>query len=389
MFQDEARIGQKGRVCHRWYTRGKRPPGRADQRYTFAYIFAAAEPGTDNAFALVMPEVSTHAMQIYLDKLSATVAIDEHLLLVLDQAGWHGANDLKVPANITLEPLPPRSPELNPVERLWLYLKERFLSHRLLDDYDAIVTAACNAWNRLAAEAGPFRSRIYVDTGPIVERAYAAAAGLGAWGKNTCLLDPEHGSWFFLGEVVTDLELAADAPRTDMCGSCTACLDACPTGALPAAYVLDATRCISYLTIEVKGAIPEDRREGIGRHVFGCDICQDVCPWNRRRRHRGTAAFEPRPGLQAPDLAELAGLDDEAFRERFRKNPVKRAKRRGLLRNVAVALGNAGDAVRRPVLERLARDEDPVVREHAAWALRNLDLPKPDKKKGGVAAPPG
>jgi transposase len=158
MFQDEARIGQKGRVCHRWYTKGKRPPGRADQRYTFAYIFAAAEPGTDNAFALVMPEVSTNAMQIYLEKLSATVAIDEHLLLVLDQAGWHGANDLKVPANITLEPLPPRSPELNPVERLWLYLKERFLSHRLLDDYNAIVDAACRAWQRLTSEPGRIKS---------------------------------------------------------------------------------------------------------------------------------------------------------------------------------------------------------------------------------------
>ena len=133
MFEDEARIGQKGRICHRWYTRGKRPPGRADQRYTFAYVFAAVEPGTDNAFALVMPEVSTLAMQIYLDKLSATIAVDEHTVLVLDQAGWHGANDLEVPANISLLPLPPRSPELNPVERLWLFLKERFLSHRLLD----------------------------------------------------------------------------------------------------------------------------------------------------------------------------------------------------------------------------------------------------------------
>jgi epoxyqueuosine reductase len=265
------------------------------------------------------------------------------------------------------------------------------------DDYHDVMKAMLERLvERLAAEAGPFRSRIYVDTGPIVERAYAAAAGLGAWGKNTCLLHPEHGSWFFLGEVVTDLELAPDAPRADMCGSCTACLDACPTGALPAAYVLDATRCISYLTIEVKGAIPEDRREGIGRHAFGCDICQDVCPWNRRRRHRGTAAFEPRPGLQAPDLAELAGLDDAAFRERFRKSPLKRAKRRGLLRNVAVALGNAGDPARRPVLESLAEDADPVVREHARWALGRLDPatrgtrgPGPEKKTGGVAAPRG
>jgi len=241
------------------------------------------------------------------------------------------------------------------------------------DDYhDVMVTMLGRLADRLTEAAGPFRSRVYVDTGPIVERAYAAAAGLGAWGKNTCLLHPEHGSWFFLGEVVTDLDLAPDAPRPDMCGSCTACLDACPTGAFPAPYVLDATRCISYLTIEVKGALPEDRREGLGRQVFGCDICQDVCPWNRRRRHRGAGAFEARPGLQSPDLTELAGLDEEAFRARFRKSPVKRAKRRGLLRNVAVAIGNARDASRRPVLERLAGDQDPIVREHAQWALARL-----------------
>jgi epoxyqueuosine reductase len=224
----------------------------------------------------------------------------------------------------------------------------------------------------LRQEAGPFTARTYVDTGPVVERAYAAAAGLGAWGKNTCLLHPEHGSWFFLGEAVTDLDLPADAPRPDLCGSCTACLDACPTGALPAPYVLDARRCISYLTIEVKGALPEERRPDLGRHVFGCDICQDVCPWNRRRRQRGGPAFAPRAGLEAPDLGDLASLDAAAFRERFRRSPVKRARRRGLLRNVAVALGNSGDTSRRPILETLAKDEDPLVREHALWALRRL-----------------
>jgi epoxyqueuosine reductase len=226
-----------------------------------------------------------------------------------------------------------------------------------------------------------------VDTGPIVERAYAAAAGIGAWGKNTCLLHPEHGSWFFLGVLVTDLELSPDAPRADMCGTCTACLDACPVGALPAPYVLDATRCISYLTIELKGAIPEGQREGIGRHVFGCDVCQDVCPWNRKRRVRGGPAFEPRPGLLAPELAELAGLDPEAFRARFRGSAVKRAKRRGLLRNVAVALGNSGDASRRPVLERLAADADAVVAEHARWALARLDASAAGG--AGTAAAPG
>jgi epoxyqueuosine reductase len=209
-----------------------------------------------------------------------------------------------------------------------------------------------------------------------VERAYAAAAGIGAWGKNTCLLEPMLGSWFFLGEIVLDVELASDAPLTDMCGTCTACLDACPTGALPEPYKLDATRCISYLTIEVKGAIPEELRPGVGRHAFGCDICQDVCPWNRRRRHFGSQPFAPRPGLAAPALTELAALDDEAFRARFRRSPIKRSKRRGLLRNVAVAMGNSGHAGFRPALERLARDEDPLIREHAQWALGRLGAPE-------------
>ena len=243
------------------------------------------------------------------------------------------------------------------------------------DDYHDVMKGMLERLRAtLAAEMGPMESRVYVDTGPVVERAYAAAAGLGAWGKNTCLLHPEHGSWFFLGEVITDVFMEPDAPRPDMCGTCTACLDACPTGALPAPYVLDATRCISYLTIEVKGSIPEDRRAGIGRQVFGCDICQDVCPWNRRRRHAGGDSFTAREGLVAPELPALAeaALDAEAFRARFRRSPLRRAKRRGLLRNVAVALGNSGDAAGRPILERLAADEDPVVREHAAWSLSRV-----------------
>jgi epoxyqueuosine reductase len=242
------------------------------------------------------------------------------------------------------------------------------------DDYHDVMGGMLEGViERLRAEAPPFQAKAYVDTGPVVEKAWAAAAGLGAIGKNTCLLHPEHGSWLFLGEVVTDLDLAADAVRADLCGSCTACLEVCPTGAFPEPYVLDATRCVSYLTIEVKGGIEKDLREGVGRHVFGCDLCQDVCPWNRRRRRRGGTAFEPRPGALAPDIGELAGLGEEAFRERFRGSPVKRAKRRGLLRNVALALGNAGSPSHRPALERLAGDDDPVVREHAAWALRRLD----------------
>jgi epoxyqueuosine reductase len=241
------------------------------------------------------------------------------------------------------------------------------------DDYHEVMKAMLERLlARWREEAGPFQARCYVDTGPIVERAYAAAAGIGSWGKNTCLLHPEHGSWFFLGEIVSELALPGDAPRDDMCGSCTACLEACPTGALRAPFTLDATLCISYLTIEQKGAIAEERRPDIGRHVFGCDICQDVCPWNRKRRKRGGAPFEPREGVLAPDLAELAGLDEEAFRRRFRRSPVLRAKRRGLLRNVAVAMANTGDARHAPVLERLAGDPDPVVSQHARWALDRL-----------------
>ena len=241
------------------------------------------------------------------------------------------------------------------------------------DDYHDVVKARLDALvARLREAAGAFQARTYVDTGPIAEKAYAAAAGVGAYGKNTCLLHPEHGSWFFLGVALTDLELEADVPRADMCGSCTACLVACPTQAFPAPYVLDASRCISYLTIEVKGDIPEPLRPALGRHVFGCDICQDVCPWNRKRQQHGPAPFEPRPGAWAPDLAQLATLDQRGFSERFRKSPLKRAKRRGLLRNVAVAIANAGDASRAPLLQLLVRDEDAVVSEHARWALARL-----------------
>jgi epoxyqueuosine reductase len=240
------------------------------------------------------------------------------------------------------------------------------------DDYHDVLKARLDDLAARLRSLGAGQVKTYVDTGPVAEKAYAAAAGLGAYGKNTCLLHPTYGSWFFLGVAVTDLALAPDAPRADMCGSCTACLDACPTQAFPQPYVLDATRCISYLTIELKGAIPEPLRGKLGRHVFGCDICQDVCPWNRKRRESDEPAFEPRAGAVSPRLEELAGLDAARFSERFRKSPVKRAKRRGLLRNVAVAIANAGDASKTSVLEALAEDEDALVREHAAWALEQL-----------------
>jgi epoxyqueuosine reductase len=241
------------------------------------------------------------------------------------------------------------------------------------DDYHEVVGSRLRQLRaNLFAELGAHESRAYVDTGPIVERAYAVAAGLGFCGKNGCVIHPEHGSWLFLGEVVTDLDLVADAPLPGRCGRCTACLDACPTQALVAPYVLDARRCISYLTIEQRGAIPGQFCRALGRHVFGCDVCQDVCPWNRRRRHRGLSAFEPQPGLFAPALGELAALDERAFRERFRRSAVARTRRRGLLRNAAVALGNvsaAGDTVS---LDRLASDSELLIAQHARDALQRI-----------------
>ena len=241
------------------------------------------------------------------------------------------------------------------------------------DDYHDVVRKRLEALRQaLGREAGAFESRAYVDTGPVAEKAYAVAAGLGSYGKNTCVLNQRLGSWFFIGVLITDLDLAPDAPTTDICGTCRACLDACPTQAFPEPYVLDARRCISYLTIEVKDTIDPELRGPMGRHVFGCDICQDVCPWNRKRRVFGGPQFEPRPGNVAPSFDELVNLTPEAFQERFKKNPIKRTKRRGLLRNVAVAIGNAGSKDHLPLLQTLLEDEDPVVREHAAWGRDRL-----------------
>jgi epoxyqueuosine reductase len=243
------------------------------------------------------------------------------------------------------------------------------------DDYHDVMgrrLGSLAGWMRGVAGPG-FDAKWCVDDGPVQEKVYAWLAGIGWIGKNTCIINPGVGSWLLLGVLACNAGLEPDAPAADQCGTCELCLDSCPAGAFVEPYLLDARRCLSYLTIEIRGAIPDEQRPGLGSHVFGCDICQDVCPWNRRRRHRGDEAFSPRPGATAPDLALLAGLDEQAFRERFRRSPVKRAKRRGLLRSVAVALGNAGDATHRPLLERLEADEDPVVREHAAWGRRRLD----------------
>ena len=220
-------------------------------------------------------------------------------------------------------------------------------------------------------------SKLYVDTGPVVERVYAKYAGLGWFGKNTCILNKKFGSWVFLGELILSLPLDYDRPALDHCGSCTRCIDACPTDALLEPYVLDSRQCIAYLTIELKGSIPEALRPQMGHHIFGCDICQDVCPWNRKRVFTTAEALQAQPDRVHPPLAELAQLTPEAFRARFRRTPLERTKRRGVLRNVCVAMGNSGNAAFIPLLEVLADDEEALIREHAAWALARLQQTPP------------
>src|SRR5574337_1951657 len=216
------------------------------------------------------------------------------------------------------------------------------------------------------------QGKAYVDTGPVLEKGFAGLAGIGWIGKNTLLISPKHGSYFFLGELFLSLELPADQPIRNRCGSCDLCLKACPTAAFIGPYRLDARRCISYLTIELKGSIPTEMRPLIGDHIFGCDICQEVCPYNVKIGASKEPAFQPREGLHAPGLIPLLALDDESFRLRFKGSPIKRSKRRGLLRNVAVALGNIGAEESVPALVKVLSDPEPLVRGHAAWALGRI-----------------
>ncbi len=243
-------------------------------------------------------------------------------------------------------------------------------------DYHDVVKKALKAVARwLVAEAPGAELKVFVDTAPVMEKPLAAAAGLGWQGKHSNLVSRDHGSWLFLGAIYTTLDLAPGGPGRDRCGSCSACQTACPTQAFPAPYQLDARRCISYLTIEHDGPIPLDLRRGIGNRVYGCDDCLAVCPWNKfadtAHTHR---AFLPRAELVAPSLADLLALDDAGFRQIFAGSPIKRVGRGRMVRNAAIAAGNSGDAGFRPTLERLTKDETPMVAEAARWALGELTL---------------
>ena len=268
----------------------------------------------------------------------------------------------------------PFSTQVQNPDRGWIsrYAWSRKDYHEALTQRLRIVESKLH--QELAAQPGvaPIQTRCYVDTGPIVERVYAKYAGIGWIGKNTCILNQKLGSWLFLGVILTSLDLAPDLPAPDRCGTCTRCIDACPTEAFVAPYQLDSNRCISYLTIEKRGAIPEDLRDGMGRHVFGCDICQDVCPWNRKAPVTAASEFQPREGLVNPALDWLAQISEEEFRQKFRGSPIRRAKRTGLRRNAIIAMGNSGDRHFLPLLEKLAADENPVVAQHAKWATKKL-----------------
>ena len=248
------------------------------------------------------------------------------------------------------------------------------------DDYHDVMLGKLEELHKwLEAELGnPVAGKAYVDTGPLLERDLARRAGLGWFGKNTNLINPDIGSFFFIGALLVDLELHPDTPfEADRCGTCTRCLDACPTGAFVEPRLLDATRCISYLTIELKGAIPEDLRPQIGTHIYGCDVCQDVCPYNIKfAQELREPAFAPRAAIgnrNAPSLARnLLAMNDDDFRAAFSGSPMKRAKRRGLLRNAAVVLGNIGDEGDKAALAVATNNLDPLVREHAEWALEQI-----------------
>jgi epoxyqueuosine reductase len=271
---------------------------------------------------------------------------------------------------VNYNPPYPYSTEFNDSEHGWI---SRY-AWSAADYHDSVLARLRQLEARMQAAVGDsdFRSWCYVDTGPLVERVYAKYAGIGWIGKNTCIIHQQLGSWLFLGVILTSLDLEVDVAAPDRCGTCTACIDACPTDALIAPYQLDARRCIAYLTIEKRGEIPEELRPGIGRQIFGCDICQDVCPWNSKSPRTDAAALGTRSELVNPALEWLAAMEEDEFRRIFRGSPIKRAKHSGLRRNVAIAMGNSGDGRFAPALEQLAADDDPVVAEHAHWGLQRI-----------------
>ncbi len=242
-------------------------------------------------------------------------------------------------------------------------------------DYHDVLGEKLKALTQFVDELGNANSRSlwYVDTGPILERDFAQRAGLGFVGKHTNLISRKLGNWIFLSEILTTLEIEPAAPEKNHCGNCTRCITACPTNAITAPFQLDARKCISYLTIELKGSIPVEFRRAIGNRIYGCDDCLAVCPWNKFAREGNLMKPHAREDLQSPDLVELLSLDDAQFKSRFKNSPILRTKRRGFLRNICVALGNVGDESALPALEKAVSDHEPLIAEHARWALEEIN----------------
>jgi len=248
---------------------------------------------------------------------------------------------------------------------------DRIARYAWNDDYHDFIAPKLQQIDAFLQQYGGVQ-RGYADTGPVLERDFGALSGAGWHGKSTMLIHPKLGAWFFLAEVLTTLDLPPDEPLPNRCGHCTRCMDACPTGAITAPHRLDARRCIAYLTIENKGSIPEALRPLVGGRIYGCDACAAACPWNRFAQASQEAAFAARPAVHLGSL-ELLALDEEQFRALFRGSPIARIKRRGLLRNVCVALGNTGTQSDLPALERAAADPEPLIAEHAHWALERIE----------------
>jgi epoxyqueuosine reductase len=242
------------------------------------------------------------------------------------------------------------------------------------DDYHDILAERLKPLTEFINQLGDrTRSLWYVDTGPLLERDLAQRAGIGFVGKHTNLISRKLGNWIFLAEILTTLELEPDAPEKNHCGKCSRCISTCPTSAITAPFQLDARKCISYLTIELKGSIPVEFRKAIGNRIYGCDDCLAVCPWNKFAREGKLMKSHARKDLERPDLTELLSLDDKQFKSRFAGSPILRTKRRGLLRNVCVALGNTGDESALPALEKSAHDSEPLIAEHARWAISEIE----------------
>ncbi len=308
-------------------------------------------------------------------RLAAFVAEGRHGQMgwMAERMGWRGdPAALWAEARSIIMLAESYTPEHDPLDLLQQRDRAVISAYALGRDYHDVVKKRLKALGRwLIAQAGG-EIKVFVDTAPVMEKPLAAAAGLGWQGKHTNLLSRDLGNWFFLGAIFTTLDVPPDTPARENCGSCRACLDICPTDAFPAPFQLDARRCISYLTIEHHGPVPLDLRAKMGNRIYGCDDCLAVCPWNKFAQEAREAKYAARNGMVAPDLAELAQLDDAGFRARFSGSPIKRIGRNRFLRNVLYAIGNSGTASLRRVAHGLTNDPDPVVAEAARWAAARL-----------------